>query len=59
MVRRGEWATPAGTNLPVAVKVLKQDALTQPGVFDDFFKEVQAMHYLDHPNLIRFVIELC
>jgi serine/threonine protein kinase len=36
------------------VKVLKQDALSQPGVFEDFVKEVQAMHQLDHPNLIRY-----
>lgn len=39
--------------MPVAVKVLKADALNQPGVFEDFFKEVQAMHTLNHPNLIR------
>ena len=24
-----------------------------PGAFDDFVKEVNAMHSLDHPNLIR------
>lgn len=55
VVRKGEWTTPTGNVLNVAVKVLKQDALTQPGVFEDFFKEVQAMHFLDHPNLIRSV----
>ncbi len=38
----------------VAVKILKQDALNQPGVFEDFVKEVQAMHQLDHPNLVRY-----
>ena len=27
--------------------------LSQPGAFDDFVKEVNAMHILDHPNLIR------
>ncbi|XP_023723093.1 uncharacterized protein LOC111872982 isoform X4 [Cryptotermes secundus] len=53
VVRRGEWTTPSGRSQPVAVKVLKQDALSQPGVFEDFVKEVQAMHQLDHPNLIR------
>lgn len=54
VVRRGEWTTPTGRNIPVAVKVLKADALNQPGVFEDFFKEVQAMHTLNHPNLIRY-----
>ena len=53
VVRRGEWSTPSGRILPVAAKVLKQDTLTQPGVFEDFVKEVQAMHALDHENLIR------
>lgn len=27
--------------------------LTEPEVFEDFVKEVNAMHMLDHPNLIR------
>lgn len=40
VVRRGEWTTPSGRILPVAAKVLKQD-LAQPGVFEDFVKEVQ------------------
>uniref|UniRef100_A0A8D8YH53 Activated CDC42 kinase 1 n=1 Tax=Cacopsylla melanoneura TaxID=428564 RepID=A0A8D8YH53_9HEMI len=52
VVRKGEWKTHSG-NIPVAVKVLKQDAFTQPGIFEDFMKEVQAMHSLDHPQLIR------
>lgn len=54
VVRRGEWsASPTGKVLPVAVKVLKSDNLTQPGIIDDFFREVQAMHALDHSNLVR------
>ena len=53
VVRRGEWATPSGRILPIAAKVLKQDTLTQPGIFEDFVKEVQSMHCLDHENLIR------
>lgn len=53
VVRRGEWTSPTGRILPVAVKVLKADVMTQPGVFDDFIKEVQSMHTLSHPNLIR------
>lgn len=53
VVRRGEWVSPSGRVLPVAVKVLKADALTQPNVIEDFVSEVQAMHTLDHHNLIR------
>ncbi len=53
VVRRGEWCTPTGRILPVAAKVLKQDTLTQPGAFEDFVKEVQSMHILDHDNLVR------
>lgn len=54
VVRRGEWhSAPNGKVLPVAVKVLKSDNLTQPGIIDDFFREVQAMHALDHSNLVR------
>lgn len=54
VVRRGEWRRSAELKpMSVAVKVLKADALTQPGVFDDFVREVQAMHCLDHPHLIR------
>lgn len=53
VVRRGQWTSPSGRILPVAVKVLKADALTQPNVIEDFVAEVQAMHTLDHHNLIR------
>ncbi|XP_026481333.1 serine/threonine-protein kinase PLK4-like [Ctenocephalides felis] len=53
VVRKGEWRAPNGRVIQVAVKVLKGDILSQPGVIDDFFKEVQAMHILNHPNLIR------
>ncbi|XP_029163859.1 uncharacterized protein LOC114935261 [Nylanderia fulva] len=53
VVRRGEWTSPSGRTLPVAVKVLKADALSQPSVIEDFVSEVQAMHTLDHHNLIR------
>ncbi|CRL00793.1 CLUMA_CG014045, isoform A [Clunio marinus] len=51
VVKRGEWNAP-NEIIPVAVKVLKADTLS-PHVFEDFFKEVQSMHTLDHPNLIR------
>lgn len=42
----------------MAVKILKADALNQPGIFEDFIKEVQAMHCLSHQNLIRLTLEL-
>ncbi|XP_006610411.1 uncharacterized protein LOC102676997 [Apis dorsata] len=51
IVRRGEWTSPSGRKLPVAVKVLKADA--QPSVIENFVSEVQVMHTLDHQNLIR------
>ncbi|CAL7942057.1 unnamed protein product [Xylocopa violacea] len=53
VVTLGEWTSPSGRVLPVAVKVLKADALTQPNVIEQFVSEVQAMHTLDHHNLIR------
>lgn len=37
----------------VAVKILKEDTLSHPGAFEDFIKEVNAMHSLNHPNLIH------
>ncbi|XP_040205555.1 activated CDC42 kinase 1 isoform X2 [Rana temporaria] len=53
VVRRGEWNTPSGKMFNVAVKCLKTDVLTQPDALDDFIREVNAMHSLDHVNLIR------
>lgn len=53
MCIEAEWTNPNGKTIPVAVKILKADALNQPGVFEDFIKEVQAMHVLCHTNLIR------
>ncbi|XP_055691776.1 activated Cdc42 kinase Ack [Lutzomyia longipalpis] len=52
VVRRGEWRPGGGPAIAVAVKVLKAD-VSMPGVVEDFFKEVQSMHVLDHPNLIH------
>ncbi|XP_069368045.1 tyrosine kinase, non-receptor, 2b isoform X11 [Paralichthys olivaceus] len=52
VVKRGEWLTPAG-KLNVAVKCLKTDVLSQPDALEDFICEVNAMHSLDHQNLIR------
>ncbi|KAI5634101.1 protein tyrosine kinase domain-containing protein [Phthorimaea operculella] len=52
VVRRGEWKAETQT-VPVAVKVLKADAFSQPGIYDDFRREVEAMHSLKHQNLIK------
>ncbi|CAG9783874.1 unnamed protein product [Diatraea saccharalis] len=55
VVKRGEWkiSNQSGQTLPVAVKVLKADAFSQPGIYDDFRREVEAMHSLKHDNLIK------
>lgn len=55
VVKRGEWQVSDQSNqmVPVAVKVLKADAFSQPGIYDDFRREVEAMHSLKHPNLIK------
>ncbi|XP_077101023.1 activated CDC42 kinase 1 isoform X2 [Siphateles boraxobius] len=54
VVKRGEWQAPSGRVLSVAVKCLKTDLLDQQGEgLDDFIREVNAMHSLDHHNLIR------
>lgn len=53
VVKKGDWTTPSGNKKMVAVKILRNDALAQPGAFEDFVKEVNAMHSLDHVNLIR------
>ncbi|XP_041119466.1 activated CDC42 kinase 1-like isoform X5 [Polyodon spathula] len=53
VVKRGEWFTPTGNVMNVAVKCLKTDVLNQPDTLDDFIQEVNAMHSLDHQNLIR------
>ena len=43
----------APDQMSVAVKILKNDSLNLPGAFQDFAKEVNAMHSLDNVNLIR------
>lgn len=45
--------TPHSGQVSVAVKCLKPDVLSQPEAMDDFIREVNAMHSLDHRNLIR------
>ncbi|TRY95271.1 hypothetical protein DNTS_012209 [Danionella cerebrum] len=53
VVKRGEWQAPSGRVLSVAVKCLKTDLLDQGEGLDDFIREVNAMHSLNHHNLIR------
>ncbi|CAG7815131.1 unnamed protein product [Allacma fusca] len=53
VVLKADWRTPSGRQMQVAVKVLKQEGLNYPGVLADFVKEVESMHHLSHPNLIR------
>ena len=56
VVSRGEWTTSTGRVVQVAVKMLKQDVPSLPQMFEDFVKEVQAMHTLDHVHLIKYFI---
>jgi len=58
IVSRGEWTTLTGCVLSVAVKMLKQDVPSLPQMFEDFVKEVQAMHTLDHVHLIKYLNKL-
>ncbi|KAJ0055548.1 hypothetical protein NL108_005374, partial [Boleophthalmus pectinirostris] len=53
VVRRGEWHTPNGRVLPVAVKSLKNSRSAQTDTLADFLQEVSTMQSLDHPNIIR------
>ena len=50
---KGEWTLPDGRTKEVAIKVLKQEVLAQPSAAEDFEKEVNAMHQLNHQNLIK------
>ncbi|XP_045558603.1 activated CDC42 kinase 1 isoform X1 [Salmo salar] len=53
VVRRGEWTGTTGQMLSVAVKCLKTDSVLDTEGLDDFIREVNAMHSLNHQNLIR------
>uniref|UniRef100_A0A3B3BUH6 Tyrosine kinase, non-receptor, 1 n=1 Tax=Oryzias melastigma TaxID=30732 RepID=A0A3B3BUH6_ORYME len=53
VVRKGEWHTPTGRVLPVAVKSLKSDMSQQSDTLTDFLQEVTVMQSLDHINIIR------
>ncbi|XP_071755110.1 non-receptor tyrosine-protein kinase TNK1 [Centroberyx gerrardi] len=53
VVKRGEWQTPTGRVLPVAVKSLRSSMSRQTETLTDFLQEVTTMQSLDHPNIIR------
>ncbi|KAM6908938.1 non-receptor tyrosine-protein kinase TNK1 [Xenentodon cancila] len=53
VVRRGEWQTPVGKVLPVAVKSLRNSMSRQTDTLTDFLQEVTTMQSLDHSNIIR------
>ncbi|XP_041821309.1 non-receptor tyrosine-protein kinase TNK1 isoform X2 [Chelmon rostratus] len=53
VVRKGEWHTPTGRVLPVAVKSLRNSTSRQMDTLTDFLQEVTTMQSLDHPNIIR------
>lgn len=53
VVRRGEWHTPSGRVLPVAVKSLRNSRSAQADTLSDFLQEVSTMQSLNHPNIIR------
>lgn len=53
VVRKGEWHTPTGRVLPVAVKSLRNSMSRQTDTLTDFLQEVTTMQSLDHINIIR------
>lgn len=53
IVYQGVWNRMNRSTLDVAVKVLKEDMIQQQGIYEDFVREVEAMHSLQHPCLIR------
>ena len=44
----------AGTPEPVALKVLRPQAMVQPGVRELFLREAEALRRLSHPNVVGF-----
>ncbi|VDP98744.1 unnamed protein product [Trichobilharzia regenti] len=52
IVRRGDWTMPTGETIPVAVKLLRSEAMNSD-LFTGFLYEVRAMQCLSHPSLIR------
>ncbi|CAL8070366.1 unnamed protein product [Calicophoron daubneyi] len=52
IVHRADWTTPSGEIIPVAVKLLRPEAMAGD-FFTSFLDELRAMQCLSHPNLIR------
>ncbi|XP_049597843.1 non-receptor tyrosine-protein kinase TNK1 [Syngnathus scovelli] len=53
VVKKGEWHTPTGRVVPVAVKSLRSSLSRQADTLTDFLQEVTCMQSLDHPHIIR------
>ncbi|XP_043932961.1 non-receptor tyrosine-protein kinase TNK1 [Protopterus annectens] len=53
IVKRGEWRMPSGKVVSVAVKHLRNDVAGDSDALNSFLQEINTMHLLDHPNLIR------
>uniref|UniRef100_A0A3Q2Y066 Tyrosine kinase, non-receptor, 1 n=1 Tax=Hippocampus comes TaxID=109280 RepID=A0A3Q2Y066_HIPCM len=53
VVKKGEWHTPTGRVLPVAVKSLRSSMSRHAETLTDFLQEVTSMQSLDHPHIIR------
>jgi len=52
-VWQGLCRAAGGTELAVAVKLLRSDANSNTGFFDSFERDVQAMAALDHPGIVE------
>ncbi|CDS38231.1 activated cdc42 kinase 1 [Echinococcus multilocularis] len=54
VVRRGDWKTPSGETLPVALKILRcSKADDAADFFSTVLSEVMLMQSVSHPNLVR------
>ncbi|KAM7539315.1 hypothetical protein Aperf_G00000059046 [Anoplocephala perfoliata] len=54
VVRRGDWRTPTGRVLPVALKILRRSKTEDPAdFFSTVLSEVMLMQSVSHQNLVR------
>ncbi|VUZ49625.1 unnamed protein product [Hymenolepis diminuta] len=54
IVRRGDWKTPTGRVLPVALKILRRGKTEDAAdFFSSVLSEVMLMQSVSHPNLVR------
>nr|CDS29924.1 activated cdc42 kinase 1 [Hymenolepis microstoma] len=54
VVRRGDWKTPTGQVLPVALKILRRSKTDDAAdFFSTVLSEVMLMQSVSHPNLVR------